>query len=102
MPTLTWVGSPVSDWFDPASWFPQAAPQPGDDLVIANGSANIASGDPEPIDGESIKLGSSDFANPASIDAEDASFGSKVAIPLDRNCLMRCSPWKELPLSMEI
>jgi hypothetical protein len=61
------------------SWDPPGVPQAGDQVVIASGAPRIKSGDP-PLDELHVTLGTADFAQPASIKAFGATFGSGFAI----------------------
>jgi hypothetical protein len=81
--TKTWDGKD-GDWFTADHWSPAEVPQAGDKVVIANGEPRIKSGDPA-IDDLQVTLGATDFAQPASIKAFGATFGSGFAVTVPRN-----------------
>jgi hypothetical protein len=62
------------------SWDPIGVPQAGDQVVIAGpGGPSISSVDPK-LDDLHVTLGGTDFAQPASISASGATFGSGFAV----------------------
>jgi hypothetical protein len=63
MPTVTetWIGGGNNDASNPKDWTPQGAPSPGEDLVIKDGTINIAGND---LAGDTLKLDSNSLTTP--------------------------------------
>src|SRR5262245_32664 len=78
--TRTWIGGTSGNWFEPTSWDPNGVPQAGDEVVIADGGPTIPSSDLQPLDNLHVRLGGIDFAQPASISASGATFGSAFGV----------------------
>lgn len=80
MAVRTWQGPANGAWFDPTAWSPSGVPQPGDRVVVSSGGPTVAANGGAPLDAEQVTLGGNDFAQPATLTSDGATFGRGFAI----------------------
>lgn len=83
--TLTWNGG-TGDWFQGSNWTSSsggsAVPQPGDKIRIHAGTVTVSAAEAANtlFDAETIRLASTNAANPSVLETDDASFGPDADI----------------------